>query len=674
MKYINIIKSIFFAFILLVINTGCVHDDDYSVAEIKCTELTPTTTIAQLKAMYTGTPTKIAQDLILVGYVSSSDETGNIYKTLYIQDALKNPTHGLTISVDATDMYNQFPLGAKVYIKLKGLYLGEYGGVIQLGDIGVNDLSVPEFGRIPGVKVAKTIFKSCDKIGVIEPKEITIPEFNDNLIGALVKIKKVEFMPGVLCSTYALNGVSVNKYISDCNNNKTIVRNSGFATFYNQVIPDGNGDIVAILSKFNSDYQLFIRSTKDVEEMKGARCFGYSGCIPPTDNSSIKTLKEKLVGNLTQITEDLNITVTVTANDETDNLFQMIYVEDETGGIRVRLNRTNLFLDPKFKVGEKITIAAKNLYLGLVSGEIHLGALSGTAVANIPDSDINKYIYDNKENSPVNPTLVSVSTSPNLDAHVGKLVKFENVEFDSNSLDLPYASSTANTNRTLKDCNGTTITVRTSSFATFREELTPTGKGSIIGILSVFNNTYQILLRTNKEVKMEDVRCDGTVITGKTLFYDRFESSLNDKWINLSLKGSQVWNIQSFGNPAPCTVMNGFANNISNENEDWLISNTISLKGFNNYSLSFDTDGKFTGNPLEVYITENYTGDVSTTTWTKLNVNLDTDLTKFSPFVNSGNINLNNFAGKDIRIAFKYTSTSTASTTWEVDNVKVKGF
>ncbi|MFP3594909.1 DUF5689 domain-containing protein, partial [Chryseobacterium sp. SIMBA_038] len=58
------------------------------------------------------TPNNEADDLYMVGYVSSTDETGNVYKTIYIQDALANPTHGFTISVDMVSSYTKFPQGS----------------------------------------------------------------------------------------------------------------------------------------------------------------------------------------------------------------------------------------------------------------------------------------------------------------------------------------------------------------------------------------------------------------------------------------------------------------------------------------------------------------------------------------------------------------------------------
>ena len=671
MKIVNLIKSFFVALFLLVINTGCVHDDDYSTAPIVCQDLTPTTTIAQLKALYSGNTKQITEDLVLVGYVSSSDETGNIYKTLYIQDAPENPTHGLTVSVDAADLYTKFPLGAKVHIKLKGLYLGQYGGVVQLGDVGVDENGAVSFGRIPNAKIDGTIIKSCDPVKTIVPKELSINQFNDNLVGALVKIKDAQFVSGVLCTTYANEGVTVNKNVEDCSGSKVIMRNSGFATFYNETIPTGKGGIVAILSKFNSDYQLYIRSTEDVKELVGTpRCDGTTfSCTPPTDNASIQDIKNLYKGALLKIGQDLNVKATVVANDATGNLFKYVYVEDETGGIKLRLNKTSLYLENKYKVGAEITIKAKDLYIDAVGGEIQLGALYNGAIGNIEEADIYKNVFYEGVNKTVTPTTITINTSPNLDSHIGKLIKLENVEFDDASAGAPFAGTTT-TNRTLKDCSGKTILLRTSNFASFASTPTPAGKGTLVGVLSVFNGTYQIWIRDLIDLSMDGNRCDGTV-PPVTLFSDDFSAGLGN-WTAVSVKGAQVWVTSNQGTGSNYhAVMNGFSGSAL-ENEDWLISKEISLTGYATYFLNFDSDVRYNGNVLEVYITENYTNNPSTTTWTKLNATLDTNSGAFG-FANSGNIDLSSYAGKNIRLAYKYISTNSAASTWEVDNVKIAG-
>lgn len=668
MKIVNLIKSILFAFVLLVVNTGCVHDDDYSTAPIVCQDLTPTTTIAQLKAMYSGSTKQITEDLVLVGYVGSSDETGNIYKTLFLQDAPENPSHGFTVSVDAADLYTKYPVGAKVFIKLKGLYLGQYGGVTQLGDLGVDENGAVSFGRIPNVKIDRTIIKSCDPLKTIVPKEISINEFNNDLVGALVKVKDAQFVSGVLCSTYASEGVTVNRSIEDCSGSKVIMRNSGYATFYNETLPTGKGGVVAILSKYNSDYQLYIRSTDDVKELVGTpRCDGTTfSCTPPADNASIQDLKNLYKGTLLNITQDLNVKAVVTANDATNNLFKYVYVEDETGGLRLRLNKSSLYLENKFKVGSEITIKAKDLYIGAVGGEVQLGALYQGSIGNIEESDIYKHVFYEGVNRTVTPTKISISASPNLDSQVGKLVKLENVEFDNASAGQIFSGSSA-TNRTLKDCSGNTIIIRTSNYASFASTPTPAGKGTLVGVLNVYNGVYQIWIRDLQDLDMNGNRCDGSV-PPVTIFSDAFENGFSN-WTTANIAGAQVWTISTTsGNNY--AKMTGYASG-NFANEDWLISPELNLSGYKSAYVNLDSDYNFAGDKLETYITTNYTGDVKTTTWTAINIPLDQ--TSGWGFFNSGNVSLNDYLGQKVRIAFKYKSTTTSASTWEIDNFKVKG-
>lgn len=109
------------------------------------------------------------------------------------------------------------------------------------------------------------------------------------------------------------------------------------------------------------------------------------------------------------------------------------------------------------------------------------------------------------------------------------------------------------------------------------------------------------------------------------------------------------------------------------KNDDWLVSSAISLSGYTSAYFSFETDGRYSGNALEVYVTDNFTGDVSTTSWTKLDATFDTDMSSYGGFVDSGKLSLDAYAGKSVYIAFRYTSTSSAATNWELDNVLVKG-
>ena len=87
-------------------------------------------TIEDLKAMYTpGNPFVIEEDLVIKGQVTTSDEEGNFYRSMYIQDS----TSGIELKIGKTGLYNVYKPGQWIYVKCKGLSLGAYGRMVQLG-------------------------------------------------------------------------------------------------------------------------------------------------------------------------------------------------------------------------------------------------------------------------------------------------------------------------------------------------------------------------------------------------------------------------------------------------------------------------------------------------------------------------------------------------------------
>ncbi|KMQ69998.1 hypothetical protein ACM39_02885 [Chryseobacterium sp. FH2] len=696
-KYNSILKYIFIVIASLFI-TGCVHDDKYdepNLENYQCRTADYYTkpennfvkwTLADLKAKAENAT--FGDNAYIEGYVSSTDETGNIYKTIYIQDTPENPTQGLTVSVDMVSTYTKFPQGSKVYIEVKGLAITTYGGVKQLGMI------TPAGTRILEKEVPNHIFRDCNIRANIVPKVMTSAQMvtaNDQYIGCLIKMNNAEFDSRVLCSNYAPNGVTVDRAIRDNSTTTTrIVRNSGYASFANQILPSGNGEFVGIYSKYNTTYQMYINKVTDLKMTNFPRLDGITSnpCEFSANGLTAKTVAEikqmYTGGNWTQITGDFYVKAQVVANDETGNLYKYLYIEDATGGLRVNINKLNLYLDNRFRLGKDVYIKLKNLYVRDVSGEIQLGALfnNNTQFGQIEEVDVYKYFFDtNTPSRTVVPTERTISQLTNAD--VGRWIKLKDLQFIDGDLGKTYSDGTATTNRTLEDCSGNKITLRTSGLADFGTSTTPMkpasteiegGKGDVYAVLSAFNGTYQLWITRLANVDLDDPRCDGSVYTPlPTIYSDEFAAGgFTSDWTVANVLGAQVWTTSNQGNGSNYyAVMNGFSGG-NNVNEDWLISKAVSLVGKTKAVVNFTTDVRYAGNALQVYATENYTGNPATTTWVQLPATLDTNNAAFGDWVSSGNVDLAAFLGKNVRIAFKYTSTTAAAATWEIDDFKIK--
>lgn len=282
MRYLKNIKLLSLLFILGMIVIACVNDDEYDLPEINVEEpnVDVNTNITSVKSIYRGFEPKIIEAgagsnraLYLQAYVVSSDETGNFYKSLIIQDAPENPTAGVAISTEATNLYTKFEPGRKIYFRVDGLYIGEYAG---LPTIGIQDGD--EVGRMNIEDFESRILRSNEKAEVI-PQLVTIAAANDNntneaFLNTLVKFENLQFpdeLAGIEHYGNPSNTYSVNRQLENCFEETIILRTSGFSNFKGLLLPEGNGSLTAILSRFNNDVQLFIRDIDDVD-MSGERC------------------------------------------------------------------------------------------------------------------------------------------------------------------------------------------------------------------------------------------------------------------------------------------------------------------------------------------------------------------------------------------------------------------
>ena len=217
-------------------------------------------TINQLKALYSGGTQLINQLSYIEATVVANDESGNYYRTIVVQDE----TSGIEVKIYKNNLYNLFPVGTKLKVKLNGLYLGSYGELVQLGYIFNGN-----FGSIEEYLIGAH-FEVVPGGTPIEPTTLTINTISDQHLGKLIRLENVEFIGADIGKAWAGTSAT-NRTLTNCSNNTIIVRTSNYADFASQQLPYGNGELVAILSKFTTTYQLYIRSLNDVL-LDGERC------------------------------------------------------------------------------------------------------------------------------------------------------------------------------------------------------------------------------------------------------------------------------------------------------------------------------------------------------------------------------------------------------------------
>ncbi len=256
--------------------SSCVDKDDWDTPPINCNNKFDATNISmadfKAKAPATGF-LLIEDDQIFDGYIVSSDENGNFFKTISFQDKAENPTAGLQMEVDRASNYADFPVGTHVRINAKGLRLGLDRGTVKIGSVD------PLFaiGRVPGVLFSKHISAVCNgntaDIVTIKPTELSslAEAKNDKYINTLVTVPDVQFSNGEIIPLNKAYvdfvsgaGVDTSRTIEDVSGATAVLRNSGFSSYGSTLLPQGSGTLTFVVSKFNNDYQMLIRGLNDV--------------------------------------------------------------------------------------------------------------------------------------------------------------------------------------------------------------------------------------------------------------------------------------------------------------------------------------------------------------------------------------------------------------------------
>jgi hypothetical protein len=105
--------------------------------------------------------------------------------------------------------------------------------------------------------------------------------------------------------------------------------------------------------------------------------------------------------------------------------------------------------------------------------------------------------------------------------------------------------------------------------------------------------------------------------------------------------------------------------------ETWLITPKVKMNG--NNVLNFMSAQAFHNHDgLTVLISSDFDGDVSTSTWNELSVELAGSSDANYDFVDSGNIDLSSYDGEEVVIGFKYEGEGSGGTTsYIIDDVTI---
>lgn len=649
MKFNN--TNFLLALASLFIFSSCVKQDfDEPPAEGTDPDIEVNSDIAEIKTYFqAGNYVQIDEDLVFSAVVVADDRSGNFFRNLVLEDE----TGGIQLRFNFTDLHNNYPIGRRLFIKAKDMYISDFNGTLQLGAGVEEDASGNPIG-IDGIPLAladKFILKGQWNQD-LEPTTKRVDQLNEDDISTLIKLENVQFRAGALGETFAINFTddetgeqimqTVNHDLTSCQGDAPIiVRTSGFADFANTPLPQGSGSIVGIYSVFGSDKQLFIREIEDVN-MDDDRC--------DLDVTPISSIRGQWNGEVTNVGGNTLIRGVVISDKDALNITERnLFLQDEGAGIAVRFNGNH-----NFALGSELQIDVSGQELSQFQGLLQLNNVDLLAAEVLSTG-----------NSPDPITLTISELLANFDQYESRLVQINEVTISKENNQSDFIFTTI-----LDDGTGT-IDMFTRPQASFANQDFPTEPVSVTGIVSVGGNeeSRQISIRN-----LDDI--DGEFTTPETLLSEDFQMAQVNQpislsgWTNFAETGNDLWTIGEFSGNRYATASSFQSGDA--ENKIWLVTPEFEVE--DGVKLEFTSaQGFHVHDALTVYISNDYNGsDPTQANWTELNGTLAGPSQDRWEFIGSGTIDLSDFPGT-AHVAFVYEGSNPEgnTSTYRIDDVEI---
>ena len=260
----RILKSgLFFMLCMGMMFSSC--KKEYDVPPIPQLPFGDTLTIEQILSMPAEKPFTSAS---VCGIVTADEQSGNLYKMIFIQDRVSGKGIELVMNTSSAAR-----IGDSVRVYLDSTMIAyQNHGLPQL--TGLQGKGFSPDGHLVIYPYNRPI----------EPKTVTIAEIKSGqYLAGLVRLENVEFADQN--NTFCDVGATTNRTLKD-DTGELLVRTSNYANFAYDYLPVGRGSLVAIASIYNSDWQLVLRSTRSKED------FDFEGGTPtpPAPAGEVETL------------------------------------------------------------------------------------------------------------------------------------------------------------------------------------------------------------------------------------------------------------------------------------------------------------------------------------------------------------------------------------------------
>ena len=279
----NLITRICFILVFITALFSCVKTDDFETPEAITIDDNfngTLTSIAAIKGNYKPLTGDIYtfqnSNIYIEGFVISSDEAGNFYKKLIIQDKATAPTSGIQILLDESALFQSYEFGRKIYVKLDGLSLWFNNGVFQLGIQNRADVVA-----IPSSLIDEHIIRS-NTTSEITPLSLDIQDFSEVYRNLYVRLEHVQFNKNLIREESRFTFASEvtdrfdgERQIESCvTGSASFLSTSTFSDFKSLLLPQFSGNLEGVLTRnfYDDHFVVILNSPEDLHFEEDPRC------------------------------------------------------------------------------------------------------------------------------------------------------------------------------------------------------------------------------------------------------------------------------------------------------------------------------------------------------------------------------------------------------------------
>lgn len=700
------------------------HFDEPDMNKVPVATMKPNTTISEFKELMWQEGNNYCDSVmaredgshyIIAGRVVSSDYAGNCFKYIVLQDE----TGCLNFSINSYNLYLSYRRGQEIVVDLTSMHAGKYRGLFQVGypskNTNINgyetSFMAPEmFSRSmelngnPDIAAIDTItLDRFTDIGVT-PSELRYWQ------SRIVRFNNVEFVPNSslsTLSTYHSSGET--QQIRDIDGNVLDIRTSGYSNFWNMKLPEGRGDVVALLGYYvnlagSGGWQLTLIDANALQnfgnptvpvgdktnpytiqqaiamQVNGqpttAWTQGYIvGAVAPevetvTSNSDIEWKAPTVLGN----------TLVIGQTAETRDIQECIIVALPQGSALREMGALNTNPD---NLGRKINIRGTFAeFMGTYGLTGNNGTTSEFEIEGKEPPEPVK--GDGSEEKPYDcAQVIAMNPQSTTEAvETGKWVKGYVVGYYKDYAGHFEASSSANAANILiadtPDANNVAncVCVQLLYPSDARTHLNLIDNPGVLGKqvqvygdVMKYNTLPGIKNTGNYKIEGGDTPTPPTPGGTTTTLLGESDANAAAAWtfsdVTLPAGATYIWKWRDY-NGKYYLNGSGYVNGTASAAESWAISPVINMSAAKTATVAFDHAAKFqtTLQQLCGFAVK----AEGATAWTMLTIPTWPAAGAWT-FANSGAIDLSAYAGKKIQVAFKYASSSAGADTWEIKNL-----